>query len=146
MIKLDPHSKEFKELQQRNLNYIRNLRKRATRAEIIFRKFLIKNHIYHKFQKGLLKPFHRIVDFYIPYIGYIIEIDGSIHDRLVEKDNFKDYLFLRERGLKTIRITNTEILDGTFEQREDVQLLLLISPTQSRRESRKNKKTPQGEV
>jgi len=54
-----------------------------------------------------------IVDFYIPKIKLVIEVDGMIHN---EKD-IKEYdkqrtLFLELYGLKVIRFTNDEVVNN----------------------------------
>lgn len=59
------------------------------------------------FQKGFLKPFHRIVDFYLPKKKTIVEVDGGYHKHTRERDALKDKLWLEQRGMKTIRIPNS---------------------------------------
>lgn len=136
-MKLDPLSIEFKQLQKKNMKYIKALRRRATKAEIVFRDFLREKGVYHKFQKGFFRPFHRIVDFYIPRIQYIIEIDGDIHDYLIEKDINKDTSFLNNRGFQTIRISNEEVFCGSFRYRTDIIKMVETAPRGPRtRESR----------
>ena len=51
---------------------------------------------------------NRQVDFYIPQVGLIIEIDGAQHQRTKEADSSRDE-FTRSLGLKTVRITTEEI-------------------------------------
>lgn len=109
-------SKELKECQQRNLIYVKDLRKRPTKSEKMVQKWFNENKIYHIFQKGFITPFHRIADFYIPGKKIIIEIDGPIHQKLLLKDFRKDEVFLRMRGMDTIRIKNESVYDGTFKE------------------------------
>ena len=96
--------------------YRKELSKNATDAELIVRDFLIKNNIKHKFQKTFIKPFHRIVDFYIPKKKIIIEIDGGYHNNVTEQDKKKDFLWLKARNCKTIRITNEQVYSGEYKQ------------------------------
>lgn len=108
--------KKFKahsDLSKRNNKYIQELRRKATPTEVIVGKWLITQGIYFIFQKGFFKPFHRIVDFYLPRRG-IVEIDGGYHNNTKEKDDKKDYLWGRDRYLSTVRITNEQVLDGSF--------------------------------
>jgi very-short-patch-repair endonuclease len=55
-------------------------------------------------------PLFRIADFYLPEMNLIIEIDGSYHDP--EKGRIKDERFLRDRGIRTLRLTNDQVLSG----------------------------------
>jgi len=57
---------DYKQTQRNNNLYKIKLIKKPTKAELIFKKFLEDKGIRFMFQKGFLKPFHRIVDFYIP--------------------------------------------------------------------------------
>jgi very-short-patch-repair endonuclease len=102
---------DIKQTQRNNLKYRNELRQRATKSEIKFKKILDENQIKYIFQKGFLKPFHRIVDFYIPRKKLIIEIDGGYHKEpyYKEKDRIKDAVFLKVRGLKTVRLTNEQV-------------------------------------
>ena len=49
---------------------------------------------------------YRIADFYLPAQHLIVEIDGPYHERLAAQDRLKDELFLRERGIRMLRLTN----------------------------------------
>ena len=56
-----------------------------------------------------VEQFHnRQVDFYIPHIGLIIEIDGSQHKNSSREDTDRDQ-FAATLGIKTIRFTTEEI-------------------------------------
>lgn len=104
---------EYKDIQRNNSKYRSKLIVRATKEELIFKKHLEDNNIRFIFQKGFLLPFHRIVDFYIPVRKIIIEIDGGYHKNPAERmrDRWKDKRFLEERGMKTIRINNEDVLN-----------------------------------
>jgi very-short-patch-repair endonuclease len=104
-------------LHSRNMIYRKRLLNKPTKAELIVRKWLKKRmHSNPKFQKGFLKPFHRIVDFYIPKHKIIIEVDGGYHINTKEKDRIKDKRWLEERGCVTIRITNEDVFNGTYKK------------------------------
>lgn len=102
-------------IQKRNNKYIKELRRRPTKAEEIVGRYLIEKEIYFIFQKGFLKPFHRIVDFYFPVRGIILEIDGGYHKTIIKKDNHKDYCWIKDRRMLTIRITNEDVFNGKFK-------------------------------
>jgi very-short-patch-repair endonuclease len=75
-------------------------------------------------QQGFYTPVYRIADFYLPYKNLIIEIDGTNHERLTEQDRMKDELFLRERGIRTLRVTNEQVLSGLsiFSSKDEPEL------------------------
>lgn len=105
--------KEYSAKAARNSLYLQELRKKPTNSEIIFGDWMFSNKIPFRFQKGFLKPFHRIVDFYLAGKKIIIEVDGEYHKNIVDKDIYKDLVW-SNMGYKTIRLKNSEILDGTF--------------------------------
>lgn len=51
---------------------------------------------------------NRQVDFYIPHVGLIIEIDGLQHNQILDNDWDRDE-FTKSLGLKTVRFTTAEI-------------------------------------
>lgn len=106
---------DYSKKNKKNSRYIRELRGKPTRAEIILGKYLVERKIYFIYQKGFLVPFHRIADFYLPIRGIIIEVDGGYHDNIVAKDSFKDKKW-KERGIKTIRIKNEEVYNDSFKE------------------------------
>ena len=62
---------------------------------------------------------NRIVDFFCPSKGLIIEVDGNTHDR--EADGALDRKMARQYGYATIRITNEDIrtnMDGVLQHIE----------------------------
>ncbi|MFA5916834.1 MAG: TatD family hydrolase [Candidatus Gracilibacteria bacterium] len=99
-----PYNKELKEKS-------RELRKNITNAEKKIRyNFLNSIGINITKQKPLL---NYIVDFYIPSLGLIIEIDGDSHFQ----ENYIDYENKRTQdlegyGLEIIRFTNNEIYEN----------------------------------
>lgn len=102
---------DYKQHQRNNFKYIEKLKSKPTEAEKSVMILLEQIGERYIFQKGFLKPFHRIVDFYIPKKKIIIEVDGGYHKDTREKDFLKDKLWLEKRGMKTIRITNEQILN-----------------------------------
>lgn len=103
----------YKQKQRNNNKYRRELIKRATKEELEFKNFLTEHEIKHNFQKGFLKPYHRICDFYIKKYRLIVEIDGGYHNDTKEQDARKDQVWSR---FSTLRITNDQIWDGTYKQ------------------------------
>jgi len=104
-------------IEKRNSFYLKELRKNMTRAERQFGFELCNAKIPFLFQKGFFKPFHRIVDFYLPGKGIIIEIDGLIHNKTLQKDTNKDYSFWVMRGFRTIRFKNEDVFKPNIVER-----------------------------
>lgn len=102
----------FQQKQKNNSRYRKELLNNPTKEELIFKKYLESLGLKFNFQKGFLKPFHRIVDFYIKKYRLIIEIDGGYHLNTLDKDALKDKIWNRFR---TLRITNSQINDGSYE-------------------------------
>lgn len=101
-------------VQRRNSKYRRELIEKATKQELIFKKYLEDNKIKFIFNKGFLKPFHRIVDFYIKKYRLIVEIDGGYHKTCVAKDKFKDETW-KKLKFNTLRILNEQVDDGSYK-------------------------------
>lgn len=89
------------------------LRLNATRHELMLKALLDRLQYRYQFQKGFLSGgVMFIADFYLPKPRRIvIEVDGSTHlgKKQVTKDALRDAYFT-ERGLRVIRITNSEVL------------------------------------
>jgi very-short-patch-repair endonuclease len=64
---------------------------------------------------------HRIVDFFCPARGVVIEVDGDTHDALT--DAKRDTIMLREFGFRTVRFANADVihnLEGCLMQLQTV--------------------------
>lgn len=92
--------------------FVAQLKKQATPAENLFCSYLASLGLPYRFQQGFYTPFYRIADFYLPDLNLIIEIDGPCHD--AEKDREGDARFERVRGIRTLRLTNEQVLSGDF--------------------------------
>ncbi len=92
------------------------LKHRATKEELIVKKFLDESKIKYIFQKSFIKDYYCIVDFYIPKpFKLVIEADGGYHT--TEDQRKKDYRkdqYLMNRGFDVLRITNVQIHLGEF--------------------------------
>lgn len=90
---------------------VKNLRKKATPYEKKFYTLIRKKHPSVIFQKAFVREGKTyIVDFYLPFKGIIIELDGSQHykDDYRKRDADRDSN-LESWGFKVVRIKNTEI-------------------------------------
>ena len=71
---------------------------------------------YHFRRQQVIDRF--IVDFYCHRADSVVEVDGGVHLDQCEYDRERD-LYLRKRGLKVLRFTNTEV-------NNDLQAVLAI--------------------
>lgn len=104
----------YKLKQAKNSLYTRQLKHRATKAELEFREYLIS--------KKVRLPFHRILDFYIPGAGIGFEIDGGYHKAREQLDRYNDQRYLYSRGIQIYRFTNEQVFDGSFKPEADLIL------------------------
>ncbi len=118
---VDLEEAKYRIAQKRHSHFKTELERRATPEEKIVKAHLESIGIRFQFQRGLLKPFHRIVDFYIPKksrpVGMgplIIEIDGLYHENIAAKDRRKDLVAKQVRHMDTLRITNAQVTSGEF--------------------------------
>jgi len=102
--------------------FAKELKKKATRAEIVFKKKLQCFDFNINFQK----PFSDggrlyIADFYIPIYNLIIEVDGGYHNTKErrEKDRERDDWFIG-RGIRVWRITNATAFKITTNEMSEV--------------------------
>jgi very-short-patch-repair endonuclease len=91
----------------------RELRKQMTPAEKVLWNFL-KNKALEGFKFRRQHPIDNyIVDFYCHQEKLVIEVDGSVHDQLDQKEYDSGRTsVLEEFGLKVIRFRNEEVLDN----------------------------------
>jgi very-short-patch-repair endonuclease len=89
----------------------------------------------------------RVVDFFCPARGLIIEVDGHTHD--AEADAARDRAMLRDFGFFTVRFTNDDVmrnLDGCLTH---LQIVLKQTPERwigrVRRSSRHHPPAPSSE-
>jgi len=91
----------------------RDNRKNPIEAEKIFWMNLRKN----KYPFLRQKPLGRfILDFYCSKLLLAIEIDGDSHDNKKYVDRERD-LYFEQRGIKTVRLRNEEVLSGEIGQK-----------------------------
>ena len=108
---------------QGNLKYLeelrilsRNNRKNPTESEKIFWKLLSYKKLRLKFLRQ--KPMGKfILDFYCSKLMLAIEIDGDSHDNKKYLDKQRD-LYLEQRGIKTVRFENKEVLNNLISVKE----------------------------
>lgn len=88
------YSKQKKNI-NRNKNYLQlckyaqELRARPTQSELEFIKYLHSKKYKYYFQYVFLNT---IVDFYLPDLNLMIEIDGKYHKNTIKKDARKDFI------------------------------------------------------
>ena len=90
---------------------VSELKKNATKSEILFIAKLKYNNIKYEFQKPINYGFsYYIADFFILKYNIIVEIDGSSHNTDKQKiiDQRKDD-FYHSKGYKVLRIKNEDV-------------------------------------
>ena len=89
----------------------RELRKNMTPAEKIFRYKVLKNCWFNILRQKPIDNF--IVDFYIPFLKLVIEIDGDSHfDDQSKAYNEERSNILKGLWLTVLRFKNTEIYES----------------------------------
>lgn len=95
------------------------LRKNSTPAEKLLWKYLRKKQLEdRKFLRQhpiIYQSISKQLDFYIPDFycheeKLIVELDGKVHLRLIERDQMRDGI-LNDMGLKVLRFKNEELED-----------------------------------
>jgi len=103
--------------QRLNMKYLDSLRdicrknrhNPTSAEEKIWRMLLSKRKTNQKFLRQ--KPIGRfILDFYCSKLMLAIEIDGDSHNNKQYQDKERD-LYLEQRGIKTIRYTNNQVIN-----------------------------------
>lgn len=101
----------------------RKNRLNPTESENLFWRLLIRkdNFGFHFLRQ---KPIGRfILDFYCSKLLLAIEIDGDSHDKKKYMDNERD-LYLEQRGIKTIRYKNEQVLKDIKNVYKDLEIKL----------------------
>lgn len=112
--------KELRKRQSISSKYQKELKSRATSAEIEMQKILKRAGIKFLFQKDFI---YYIVDFYLPKPKKIcIEIDGGYHltEEQIRYDNKKD-AWLESRGYRVVRFTNEQVFNNPMSILETIR-------------------------
>lgn len=119
MNKLDATSKSFRHSQSRYTQYLKENKRKATKAELAVMAFFYSTGIEHIFQKVFFlqdESHFRIVDFYIPKpFRTVVEVDGDYHEFTGKYDSYKDKeLLARHKKMRIIRISNENALNEEY--------------------------------
>lgn len=105
------------------------LRSCPTLGELAMIKKLEKLRYEFVFQKAFFNDFYFcIVDFFLPKLNLIIEVDGGYHRRKDRKEKDAGRMkYLGRLGLKVIRVTNTQAKQwGTLRLKAYIEKTLRI--------------------
>jgi len=87
---------------------VKVLRKAGNLSEVIFwQTFKDKSKLGFDIDRQVIIG-NYIVDFFIPELGLVFEIDGSSHDNKIEYDSERDS-FMKDLNLQVIRISDSDI-------------------------------------
>lgn len=100
------------------IDVARNLRREQTPSEAVVweivrnrringRKFLRQHPIWFMYY-GKKRFF--IADFYCAQLKLVLEIDGKIHERQREYDEFRTFI-INQLGIRVVRVTNEAVAD-----------------------------------
>ena len=90
------------------LERARELRKAGNLSEVLFwQTFKNKNNLGFDIDRQVIIG-NYIVDFFIPELGLVFEIDGSSHDDKIEYDAERD-AFMKDLNLEVIRIVDIDV-------------------------------------
>jgi len=89
----------------------RDLRKNASRGEVVLWNGLRKNGVGAKFRRQeSIQQF--VVDFYCPELGLAVEVDGVHHEHQIEHDSRRDVL-LENIGVRTLRFKDSDVISNS---------------------------------
>lgn len=90
------------------IDRVKSLRKAGNLSEVLFWKnFKDKNKLGFDIDRQVIIG-NYIVDFFIPELGLVFEIDGSSHDNKVDYDLERD-VYMKSLHLKVIRISDLDM-------------------------------------
>lgn len=89
---------------------------KPTQYEYVLEDILKEYNIRYMTQKGFLAKAYTcyIADFYIPRKKWIIEVDGEYHQDRWYADMMRDKYFFEERGIKTLRFKNDDVMNKEY--------------------------------
>ncbi len=109
------------------LNLSRDQKKKAGRYEMLFKQFLIREGVRFVFQKPFwTSQWFYCVDFYIPSLKLVIEIDGSQHYSSRKRrrhDRIRTSRLIKSKKVsEVIRVKNSEMKSSPQKVYENVVL------------------------
>ena len=126
-------------------NRARELRRKQTLAEEILWQNIRNSKLGRKIvrQKPIVFDYFGrkrlfVADFYCKEARVVIEVDGSVHARQADYDSLRTIL-MRQMGLKVVRFTDKEILEGIESVLRELKNMLAspfaspLSPLRKRR-------------
>jgi very-short-patch-repair endonuclease len=92
------------------INYVENLRSRATQHELIFKEKLDRLNLEYIFQYPVYGfGWFYIIDFYIPKLNKYIELDGSQHEKAKKYDKLRSKRIYDKYKIVEVRIKNKDV-------------------------------------
>jgi len=79
-----------------------------------------------KYVFGSISSFF-VADFYCHKLKLIIEIDGSIHHKIKERDKIREFI-IKNNNLKIFRVTNKEIISNPEKVLKELELFIKLPP------------------
>ena len=102
------------------------MRREPTEAELRLWRYLRNSRLDgHKFRRQATIG-SRIVDFFCPSKGLVVEIDGDTHD--MESDALKDERLHQQSGFATMRFSNRDVIENIEGVLETLRMTLKKTP------------------
>lgn len=98
------------------LDKARAMRKQPTETEALVWEWLKRRRLRGLKFRRQAPLYGYIADFYCPERRLVVEIDGPSHDDRQSSDKERDTRLAR-KGVRTIRVTIAEVLDGSAKAR-----------------------------
>lgn len=107
------------------------MRREPTEAELRLWRQLSRSQLDgHKFRRRATIG-SRIVDFFCPAKGLVVEIDGDTHD--MERDAARDKRLRQANGFMTMRFSNREVIENMEGVLETLRASLANTPDRWRK-------------
>ena len=100
----------------------RDLRKTASRGEVVLWNGLRKNGVGAKFRRQeSIEQF--VVDFYCPELGLAVEVDGIHHEHQIEHDSRRDSI-LENIGVRTLRFKDSDVISNSEKVLDEIKKIV----------------------
>jgi len=100
----------------------RDLRKNASRGEVVLWSGLRKNGAGAKFRRQeSIERF--VVDFYCPELGLAVEVDGIHHENRFEQDSNRDSI-LEGLGVRTLRFKDSDVISNSEQVLDKIRKIV----------------------
>lgn len=125
--------KSYRQLENWMVETRNKLVENSTDAERKVMELLELHNVKYRFQFPVFAGKWYFVDFFLPDIKTVIEVDGGYHDTTeqIEKDMAREKDIMKEKGWKFVRVKNSETDDVMEKLKKTVKFNKKLFPTKS---------------